>query len=360
LSEGENPTSCTGNGRPASGAIDNPWTSRNSRNAGKPPRRLFLGVDGGGTSTEACVMDHRGTVLGIGRGGPSNINYVDQTELADSIRTAVNKCLALSGISLDDIAGACLALAGAGDENPKRIRGAVLPFFGNCPFTIVEDTYSALAAAHEEGDGIVVMAGTGSNCVGMRNGRYASAGGYGALLGDEGSAYSIALRGLRKVMRAFDGREPSTALTSLFLTAMEAGKPRDFIHLTLGMGRADIAALSQIVFRAADELRDGVAVEILRAEAAELVEMVCAVARKLDLRAPNVAARGGCFKSATYLSALQEELSRVLPEAKLFHSTTPASLGAAVLARTRFAAKDGSEYSRFSEENRFPKGTGSR
>jgi hypothetical protein len=44
----------------------------------------------------------------------------------------------------------------------------------------------------------------------------------------------------------------------------------------------------------------------------------------------------------------------------LFHSTTPASLGAAVLARTRFAAKDGSEYSRFSEENRFPKGTGSR
>jgi hypothetical protein len=119
LSEGENPTSCTGNGRPASGAIDNPWTSRNSRNAGKPPRRLFLGVDGGGTSTEACVMDHRGTVLGIGRGGPSNINYVDQTELADSIRTAVNKCLALSGISLDDIAGACLALAGAGDENPK-------------------------------------------------------------------------------------------------------------------------------------------------------------------------------------------------------------------------------------------------
>lgn len=358
MSEGEKPTSCTSNSpcvprdsrdaqepdegsrRDVDHAGNDPCSRSNAANAGNSPLRLFLGVDGGGTSTEACVMDHNGNVLGTGRGGPSNINYVSGDELAHSIRTAVNESLKLSGITLGSIAGTCLALAGAGDDNPRRIRRAVLQFFGDCPFTIVEDTHSALAAAHGEGDGIVVIAGTGSNCFGVKNGRYAAAGGYGALLGDEGSAYSIALSGLRKVMRAFDGREPSTPLTDLFLTAAGAAKPRDLIHFTLDMDRTDIAALSQVVFKAADELHDQGAVAILRAEASLLVEMVCAVAGNLDFRAPDVAARGGCFKSATYLAALQDELSKALPQARLFHSTTPASKGAAVLARARFGRFD--------------------
>ncbi|HHY44254.1 MAG TPA: hypothetical protein GX512_00895 [Firmicutes bacterium] len=331
MSASENRTSCTVNG---------PFDSQAS---GHYPRRLYLGVDGGGTSTEACVMDHRGNVLGTGRGGPSNINYVSEDELVDSIRTAVTESLRLSGISLHDITGTCLALAGAGDDNPRRIRRAVSLFFGDCPFAIVEDTHSALAAAHGEGDGIVVIAGTGSNCFGARNGRYASAGGYGALLGDEGSAYSIAIRGLRTVMRAFDGREPSTPLTDLFLSAAGVTKPRDLIHRTLAMDRTEIAALSQVVFKAADELRDKGAMEILRAEASLLVELVCAVARNLGFHAPDVAARGGCFKSAAYLAGVESELSKALPEAKFFHSTTPASQGAAVLARACFGRTRGEE-----------------
>jgi len=322
LSDSEKPTSCTGEGPSLS-------------DEEKP--RLFLGVDGGGTSTEACVMDGAGNILGTGRGGPANINYVSESVLRDSIRTAVSESLKMSGATLTDIAGACLALAGAGDDNPRRIRQAVSSFFGSCPFTVVEDTHSALAAAHGEGDGIVVIAGTGSNCLGVRSGRYVSAGGYGALLGDEGSAYSIALRGLRKVMRAFDGREAPTPLVEELLAAAGASKPRDLIHITLAMDRTAIAALSQVVFRAADERSEEGALEILRAEAGMLVELICAVARSLDFKAPGVGARGGCFRSKSYLTALEEALKKAMPGARLFHSTTPASHGAAILAKAHFA-----------------------
>ncbi len=348
MSEGEEPTFCTS--RDSGGPCDS-WGSRGSRKTRTSPSSLYIGVDGGGTGTEACVVDERGAVLGRGRGGPSNINYVSEDALTESIQAAVFECLNSAGVSLDAIGGACLALAGAGGDNPQRIRKAVLPIFGDCPFIIVEDTYSALAAAHGGKDGIVVIAGTGSNCLGVKDGKYASAGGYGALLGDEGSAYSIALKGLRKVMRAFDGREPPTVLTDLILKATGRKSPRDFIRLTLEMDRTAIAALSQYVFLAADGLQDAGAAAILRDGARDLVEMVSAVARSLGLEAPDVAARGGCFRSGTYLAALRDELSRTLPEAKLFHSTEPASEGAGILARAHFGAQNRSPAKSRSQPN---------
>lgn len=323
MREGDKPISCTSRGS---------CHSQSPRSI-QPP--LFLGIDGGGTGTEACLVDAQGTVLGRGRGGPSNINYVTEDVLVKSLATAARHCLDCGGISMNDIAGACLALAGAGGDNPRRIRHAVSSLFGDRPFIIVEDTYSALAAAHGGRDGIVVIAGTGSNCLGMRDGKYSSAGGYGALLGDEGSAYSIALKGLRKVMRAFDGRERPTVLTDLFLKGTGLENPRDFIGLTLEMDRTSIAALSRHVFRAADDLRDSGAMSILRNEARKLGELVSAVARGLGLASPEVAARGGCFQSATYFAALQDELASSFPGAKLFHSARPASEGAAILARAR-------------------------
>lgn len=301
---------------------------------------LFLGVDGGGTGTEACLTDAGNTVLGRGRGGPSNINYIDEAGFADSVRDAVSMCLAEAKKPLEAVSSACLALAGAGGGNSEKIRSVARRVFGRCPFSVTEDTYSALAAAHEGRDGIVVIAGTGSNCLGTKQGRYASAGGYGALLGDEGSAYSIALKGMRAALRSYDGREGPTLLTDLSLAATGAKSERDFVAVTLAQDRHSIAALSRVVFEAA-EMGDPAALRILADESEDLADMVKAVAAALDMGKPDVAARGGCFKNEIYLRRLRERLKEILPGANLRADTRPASEGAAILARTFYVKGTG-------------------
>lgn len=297
---------------------------------------LFLGVDGGGTGTEACVMDMDGRVLGSGRGGPSNINYVPEETFVSSVADAVSGSLAEAGISLKNLSMACLAMAGAGGDNPPRIRRTASPILGECPFIVVEDTYSALAAAHGGKDGIVVIAGTGSNCLGVKDGRYAYAGGYGALLGDEGSAYSIAVKGLRAALRSHDGREGPTVLTKLLLEGTGATSPRDFVRLTLELDRHGIALLSSFVFQAASDFRDDAALRILRQEARDLACMARAVSANLGLSAPKVTPKGGCFKNPVYLNEFETQLKKVLPEARLVAAPRPASEGAAILARDHY------------------------
>jgi N-acetylmuramic acid 6-phosphate etherase len=303
---------------------------------------LFLGIDGGGTGTEASVMNTGGEVLGRGRGGPSNINYVSERVFAESLAKAVSEALEEAGISIDEVAGACLALAGAGGDNPEKIRHAAATVLGPCPFIVVEDTYAALAAAHEGSDGIVLIAGTGSNCLGVKGGRYASAGGYGALLGDEGSAYSIALKGMRAALRSEDGRDEATVLTKLLLEGTGVKKARDFVHLTLNLDRPGIAALSKYVFQAADEFGDDLALQILQEEAYALADMARAVARRLNLSSPKVAARGGCFKNGIYLFQLELCLRDTLPESTLVPAPRPASEGAALLTQQHFLKGTGS------------------
>lgn len=296
---------------------------------------VYVGIDGGGSSTEACVAAGDGRVLGKGAGGPSNFHYCSRETFVDSVGRAVTGALAEAGRGLEDAAMACVALAGAGRaDDAKRAGDMLRQLFGPVQFFVVEDTHAALAAAHGGGDGIIVIAGTGSNCLGVRNGQYASSGGWGSLFGDEGSAYMIAVEGLRAAAKCSDGRLGPTRLLDDVLRALSGSKPGDMISLIHEADRTRIAQLSRVVFAAA-EAGDAEAVRILDEQAQELAVAAGAVARRLGQARPEIGLVGGCFRNPGYVAAFERRVHERLPDAGVSQVTRAPSEGAAILARER-------------------------
>ena len=157
----------------------------------------LLGVDGGGTSTVAWLADAGGRVLGAGRGGPSNAKAVGPEASRKALGQAIALAFADAGIAPGPVAAACLGLAGFDRPDDRRLlTGWAEEARWADRLVLVNDGDLVLAAGTPEGWGLAVIAGTGSIAVGRTPaGQTARAGGWGPMIGDEGSAYAVALAG---------------------------------------------------------------------------------------------------------------------------------------------------------------------
>jgi N-acetylglucosamine kinase-like BadF-type ATPase len=161
-----------------------------------------------------------------------------------------------------------------------------------------------------------VVAGTGSIAFARnREGRMARAGGWGYLLGDEGSAFGLALAGLRAVARANDGCAPPTTLTSMLLARMGLSEPLEMIDAVYrgGWDRARLATLAPLVREAADA-GDAVASEIVAREARLLAETAVAAAQKVALpknRLPLALTGGPILNGENYRELLLSAFTKL-------------------------------------------------
>src|SRR6266566_417922 len=181
----------------------------------------FLGVDGGASKTAALVTDDAGKPLGTGIAGPSNHLRVGIETAARNIERAVNKALVTADVASREIVWAYCGIAGA--DHPahrQEVVDSLEIFFPRGNFTVDNDARIALA-------GVVVIAGTGSVAFGRNDaGEEARAGGWGPIIGDEGSGYFIARTGLSAILRAYDGRGKPTLMTELLRSEAQL-EPRD-------------------------------------------------------------------------------------------------------------------------------------
>jgi N-acetylglucosamine kinase len=269
--------------------------------------KYFLGVDGGASKTAALVTDETGKSLGTGVAGPSNHLRVGIETAARNIERAVNKALVAADVASREIAWAYCGIAGA--DHPahrQEVVDSLEIFFPRGNFTVDNDARIALTGAIGFGAGIVVIAGTGSVAFGRNEaGEEARAGGWGPIIGDEGSGYFIARTGLSAILRAFDGRGKPTVMTEL-LRAEHHLEPRDLPRTIYAQTTHadDVARFAKLVFDAADA-GDAVARSILDLAAQQLASCVLAVARRLkivDAELP-VAYVGGVFKAGETLLA---------------------------------------------------------
>jgi N-acetylmuramic acid 6-phosphate etherase len=277
---------------------------------------LVLGFDGGGTRTVALLAARSGTgwkVLGRGEAGPSNRQAVGTPAALAALDAAADAAFASAGRSRKTVRSVCLGLAGAGRaEDREVIRDWAAKAKLAPTVDVVEDAALLLAAGTPDGWGVAVVAGTGSMAYARSaDARTARAGGWGYLLGDEGSGYAVALAGLRAAARAADGRGPQTVLTEKLLAAFGLSRPEELVGVVYrGCDRAALAALAPIVLDAADTDPD--AKEIVTAAAAELAAAAEAAARQLGYgKAFPVALAGGLFESRAdyrtrFLAALAE------------------------------------------------------
>ncbi|HUP03482.1 MAG TPA: BadF/BadG/BcrA/BcrD ATPase family protein, partial [Bryobacteraceae bacterium] len=167
-----------------------------------PAARLFLGVDGGQSSTQAVIGDETGRVLGSGAGGPCN--HAAKEEGRARLERAVLQSLdaACRSAGLDPATAAfesaCFGMSG-GPDDKRAILESILPARR---LIVTTDAVTALAGATPEGRGIVIIAGTGSIAYGRNaEGIAARAGGWGFAFGDEGGAFDLVRQALRAVLR---------------------------------------------------------------------------------------------------------------------------------------------------------------
>ena len=175
---------------------------------------VFVGIDGGGSRATAVATDVEGRELARVEGGPGRIRLDAPGTGAHVLADLVDHVIREAGARLP-AAGLICALAGAGREDARReLAAALLREAVAIRLRVVTDAEAAYQDAFGGGPGILLIAGTGSIAWGRdADGRTIRAGGWGALLGDEGSGYDLGLRALRAVLHAHDGRGPATGLT---------------------------------------------------------------------------------------------------------------------------------------------------
>jgi N-acetylglucosamine kinase-like BadF-type ATPase len=273
----------------------------------------YLGVDGGASKTAAIVTDEHGRSLGGGVAGPSNHLRVGIETAARNIERAVNRALVAGDVASREIVWAYCGIAGA--DHPahrQEVVDSLSVFFPRGNFTVDNDARIALSGAIGFGAGIVVIAGTGSVAFGRNdNGDEARAGGWGPLIGDEGSGFGMARAALSAVIRAHDGRGPQTVMTELLRDEYEL-KPEDlprFVYATTTHAD-DIARYTKLVTDAAAK-GDAVAKSILEDGGRELGLSALAVARRVALVAVEfpVAYVGGVFNAG---EAVLEPMRRTI------------------------------------------------
>ena len=200
------------------------------RNDSDVAEDLVIGIDGGGSTTVALIADAT-EVIGRAEAGPSNMQAVGVTRALKAIEDAIAAAFAAAGRPPAKVRVAVLGLAGADRPQEQDLVRTWAERFGLATqVQVVNDAQLLLAAGTPEGWGIALVAGTGSIAFGRtRDGKIGRAGGWGYLLGDEGSAYALVINALQEVAHAADGRGQPTILTERLIYAVGGQRPMDLI-----------------------------------------------------------------------------------------------------------------------------------
>lgn len=261
--------------------------------------KLFLGIDGGQSSTTAIIGDEAGHILGIGRGGPCNHvgGAEGRTKFTNAISGCVNAALGQAGHADAEFAAVCAGFSGGPEDKELLLRQLVR----SQQLVVTNDALIALSGATAGDPGIIVIAGTGSIAYGRNaEGRIARAGGWGFIYGDEGGGFDLARQALRAALRWEEGWGPATALHGMLLAETGGKDANDALHrmYTTEFPRPRIAGLSRLVDEAAMN-GDVVARTLLTNAAQQLATFAAAVRSQLfePRTAVELASIGGVFRS---------------------------------------------------------------
>mgnify|MGYP005858472283 CR=1 FL=1 len=307
---------------------------------------LYLGIDGGGTTTRAILVEESGQILGVGRSGPSNYHNVGLKEAARNIETAFEAARADAGLSQDKVDGAFLGLAGIKSRGDMARVKVALEEVGLSPperICVVNDLYNAHTGGLEAAPGIALIAGTGTHCLGRdAGGQTFLCGGWGWFLDDRGGAFGLAADALREVVRAADKRGPGTRLLEASLAFFGLSEAAQFLeHLYVHEWKPGrIAEFAPVVTQLAEE-GDPVALAVVEDGAGALAETIATTAAELEFPGgPEVVLLGGCVRATdSYGKRVREKISQSCPSARLreprHDSVYGAAMNALSLARRR-------------------------
>jgi N-acetylglucosamine kinase-like BadF-type ATPase len=300
---------------------------------------LVLGIDAGGTKTQAAIADARGRVLGLGLAGSGNVDDVGIEGVRCAFAQAVAEARREAGYD-GPLASGFVGAAGIVSEADRAAVAAASEGLAE-RIEVDHDCRVALAGALDGAPGAVLIAGTGSVCYGrLASGADHRAGGWGDLVGDEGSSHWLGVEAMRAAVRSADGRGPRSVLEPMVVERLGLSGMDQLLHKLYlpRLPRADIAALAPVVFEAAAGADEAAAGLVSRA-CQHLAECVAAVAVALDWDTGTelpVGMIGGLFRAGDQLiRPLEKALALAAPYARLLPPLRPPVEGACRLALGR-------------------------
>jgi glucosamine kinase len=301
----------------------------------------LMGIDGGGSTIRVVIVTPDMTSLAQTQGSLANPNVIGQEKSATIIQSQMRETLTQANLLPDQITGVGVGVAGAAEAYlQKWLHGVVKEVIPQAKIVTSSDMEIALVGANGARQGVLILAGTGSVAFGINSaGNTARAGGWGYLLGDEGSGYWLGSQALQAIVRAFDGREEPTTLTRRILDTLDLQTEKDvlpWLYRNDAPHSHDVARLAPLVIEAAGN-GDIVAQKIVETAAQELALLGKTVIHRLESQAPNIAFAGGLLANSNVLSLRLCELLnlRDIPSPRY-----PPMIGAALLAK--LTMKEGS------------------
>ncbi len=298
--------------------------------------KIFLGVDGGQSHTEAVVADEFGQILGFGLGGASNHAEIPggrerlKNAVIDSVSEALNSN-PQSAIRNSQFESAHFGMTGGADYKEEIIREII----NAKTLTVGHDAPTALASGTDGKPGIVVISGTGSAIYGENeSGEKARSGGLGYLFSDEGSGFWLATQTIRLAIKEQDDVIENAGLEQLVLDYFKVETIRDLTTPFYNgkVLRDEIASFARTVH---DEAANGN--EVLRDQikfgANCLVENVKSVAKRLQfVEQFDVVGVGGMFQGELMRNFFVEILAEKVPNANFIKPRFKPAIGALLLA----------------------------
>ena len=298
--------------------------------------QLILGVEGGGSKTDWVLVrtsSGEGKVIENGQLPSANFILITEEHLRDLLQQLPNEV---------DRVGVFLAGCKT-DEDRTRLRAICEGVWPNSKVAVGSDRDSGFAAALGDKDGIAVISGSGSAITGRKNGRIEKAGGSGHILGDGGGGYMLAIEALRQVLRTYDLAHTVTRSAQEILRALMLNRMEDLIEWTQHADKTAVAALSPVVFTAA-ELGSVEMMGVLKEGAESLAKYTASVAKWLEYEKPDVRLQGGIFlHQPLYVELYREALNELIETSSIEPCDTLGAFGAAHLAATEGVSVDANE-----------------
>lgn len=285
----------------------------------------IIGVDGGGTKTEAVAYDLDGNVLDKSLTGFANlINGKEEAlnNIVDAIKRLTNE------YGLKDLKGLYLGIAGAETgNNVSIIKEEINKKIGITP-VVVNDGELALRAMLKGEDGILTIAGTGSIAFGIKENKSARCGGWGHILGDEGSGYKLSIEAIKNMIYEYDNSLEKSKLTIKLMEKLNIKEVDEIIDFVYSSSKDKIAIGAPIVSMLAEE-GDVLAKKILEDEARALAKTTENVYKKLGFEKCSIGLVGGVVrKSKIFRAAFEKALNENINVISFIDDDVSAAKGA--------------------------------